>query len=269
MDNPVDEDHASFRLPSLYCDCQSEIIRRAAGNIIHGTESQEEMAVAIFYWVRDNIKYELGLIPDSASATLVRGAGSCTNKANLTVALLRAVGFSAGFHVMEVKTREYFGALCTERFARYMSERSLHIYCSVFIRDRWIKVDPSDDIRLSNSTRHLAFQATPVRFDGRSDAVLHLDPSHVLSDSQHRLATVDSILAKPRRIPAAAVDLMNFYLDHLRNCCIWNSSVESIENDFFQWLHAEKPDLLAALAAIGEATTSTPSRVIPATGAAG
>jgi transglutaminase-like putative cysteine protease len=78
--------------------------------------------VSLFYWVRDNIEYELGLKSDTASSTLLRGSGSCINKANLVVALLRALGIPAGFHIMTVKTRAYFSCLCTPCFNKFMSE---------------------------------------------------------------------------------------------------------------------------------------------------
>jgi len=56
------------------------------------------------------------------------------------VALLRALGIPAGFHVMAVKTKEYFGCLCTPRFNRFMSDRSVHVYGAVLLGGKWLKI---------------------------------------------------------------------------------------------------------------------------------
>jgi transglutaminase-like putative cysteine protease len=52
---------------------------------------KSEYSVRAFYRVRDNTRYYVGQISETASETLARRRGSCTNKANLLVALLRAM----------------------------------------------------------------------------------------------------------------------------------------------------------------------------------
>jgi hypothetical protein len=219
---------------SIYCDIASDALGLAARNIVHGQASDREKAVSLFYWVRDNIKYELGLKSDTASSTLLKGSGSCINKANLVVALLRVIGIPAGFHIMMVKTKEYFGCLCTPRFNRFMSERSIHAYGAVSIGGKWLKIDPSDDIRLSNSTRHIAVQATPISFDGCFNACLHIRPDHIISDSIVPAADVDEILSKKRRVPATALEVMNQYLGYLRRHGIRYVHPAEVERDFFR-----------------------------------
>lgn len=231
----------TFLSPSKFCDSESKIIGQAAKNISHNSTSQIETARRIFYWVRDNIKWELGLTPDTASDTLLRGAGSCTNKANLAVALWRYLGIPAGYHVMEVKARRYLGVLCTETFGQFMKETSLHTYCSILLDGKWIKVDPTDDVRLSNSVQHLVFQARKVEFDGSNDARLHLDPEHVIHDPPVPLASVDEVLGKKRRLDTVAGEVMNMYLDFMRDQCIWHDSVETMEVSFFAQLRETQP----------------------------
>jgi len=252
-----------FRQPSHYCDSQSEIINAAAANITRTCQSEREIFQHLFYWVRDTIVYQLGLCGDTASETLRKGAGSCTNKANLLVALLRNLGIPAGYHLMEVKAKEYMGELCSERFNRLMGEKSLHTYCSAFIEGRWIKVDPSDDIRLSNAVKHLAVQCTVVEFDGYTDARLHLLPEHVLSDSAEPVPSVDHVLSKTRRLPADMVEVLNLYLEFMRGHGIWHFQIRTFEDAFFAWMQKERPQLFASYTALNAAV---PPRAVGRTG---
>jgi hypothetical protein len=246
MDQSTSLDPATpFLQPTIYCDFDAPMVARAAANICRGGLSQTEMARRVFYWVRDSIKWELGLTPDKATETLARGAGSCTNKANLAVALMRRLGIPSGFHVMEVRAKKYLGVLCTETFGQFMKESSLHTYYAVYLNEKWLKVDPTDDIRLSNGVSHIVHQATKVDFDGKNDARLQLDPAHVIQDSPELLASVDGVLGKQRRLDNVAGRVMNLYLDFMRTHCIWHLEVKTLEADFFAWLREARPDVFA------------------------
>lgn len=233
--------------PFDFCDENSNVIRMAARNIASGCSSDEgEVARRAFYWVRDSIKYSLGLSADKASETLMKGSGSCTNKANLLVALLRQLGVASGFRVMQVRGNLYFGDLCTPNFAPIISKASLHVYAAAWIGGVWVALDPTDDIELCNATRHLCFQSTPVEFDGQSDARLLLDPEHVISDPDEVLPSVDHILAKIRRAPDVAITVLNRYLCFLRRRAVLHTAPLEIEKAFFAGLQAEDPDVHAA-----------------------
>jgi len=216
-----------------------------------------------FDWVRDNIEYQLGLTSESASETLQKGAGSCIHKSNLLVALLRTSGIPSGFHMMRVKTREYLGSLCTPRFNQFMSEESLHVYCAAYIDGKWLKLDPSDDIRFCNSIAHLCYQATPVHFDGFKDALVQLNPDHVLSDTSEAIPSVDDIFMKPRRVPKVVLEVFNLYLDFLRRKCIWYDRVEDVESDFFLWLEAERPVLYSRYHELAEHAARPDNKLTP------
>ena len=97
---------------------------------------------------------------------------------------------------MEVKTKLYFGPLGVNRICQFVSEKSLHAYNAVFINNEWLAVDASDDIRLSQSMRHLAPPAHPVYFDGVNDALLNLDPDHIISNSVFPLPSLDHVFRK-------------------------------------------------------------------------
>lgn len=246
------EINLEYLKPTQFCDSDSNWIRRAAANLKGQYHTDKMVAKKAFEWVRDNIEYQLGLTAESASETLLKGAGSCIHKSNLLVAVLRTLGIPAGFHLMRVKTREYFGALCTPRFNQFMSEESLHVYCAAQINGTWVRIDPSDDMRFCNAINHLCYQATPVHFDGQTDARIQLNPDHVLADSHETIASVDHIFNKPRRVPKMVLEVFNLYLDFLRRKCIWYNRVEDIENDFFSWLETERPTLYSAYHGLAE-----------------
>jgi hypothetical protein len=232
-----------FLRPTAFCDSESPVVAKAARNILRGAgRTSSTAASTLFHWVRDNVAYGLGLWSEPASDTLRRGFGSCSNKANALVALLRNIGIPAGFHVMEVKGNEYLGALCTPVFAQFMSRSSLHVLATARLDSRWIKLDPSDDVLLSNATQHLCMQTTRVDFDGRTDACLRLDPDHVLSCSA-RLSSIDDILAKKRRVPEAILKVFNLYLGWIRQHAIFCDEPEESEERYFLWLRREHPEL--------------------------
>jgi hypothetical protein len=236
IDSKVDFVEDQFLTASLFCDCQNNLIRQAVGNIVRNCSSSREQARRVFYWVRDSIKYELGLNQDKASDTLQKGAGSCTNKANLLVAMLRSLGIPAGFHTMYVKGKDYLGVFCTPTFNVFMGARSLHTYCSVRLEGRWIRLDPTDDIRLSNGTQHLCPQGSTIDFDGHGDARLRIDPAHVLEDTGQLLPSPDEIFMKKKQVPDVVITVFNLYLDFLRHNCIWYSDPMKVEVDFLAWL---------------------------------
>ena len=116
------DDLKDFLIKTEYCDFENEKIKKLAEELIKGCVSEKEKAVALFYWVRDNILYRVGLWNRKASETLAEGKGVCTSKANLLVALLRAVGIPAGYGVMRVKGREYFGQIVPNRLQNKINQ---------------------------------------------------------------------------------------------------------------------------------------------------
>jgi len=247
-----------FLAPSLLCNC-SQLIVQTARRI--GGDHPTSVAVRqVFYWVRDNIQYTVGLDRLSAEGTLLKGSGSCTNKANLMVALLRCLSVPAGFRVMEVVGQAYFGPLCTDTFRQFVSQRSLHVYATAFLNGRWVKLDCSDDIQLCSATQHLCKQTTPAEFDGTHDAVLHLDPEHVISDSIGPLPSVDHILEKQLRVSRVAVEVGNMWVAYVRRFGIRFSNIQEAERQFFAQLEQCDPNkyrmLISLLGARNEAMTA-------------
>ena len=231
----------TYLASSRFCDAHDLRVRRLAFELTKGCTSDNEKAVRLFRWVRDQIKYRLGLYPHTASETLQERSGSCSNKANLLVALLRAAGIPAGFHIIHVKTKEYFGPLCSTVFHPFLSDRSLHIFCGIFIDDRWLKCDPSDDAELSESTQHINPQSRKVDFDGHNDALLNLCLEHILSGDGVCNPHIDGVLSKVRKSPPVFLTVLDHYLEFLRKRGRDYSSTEELTGGFLSWLERAFP----------------------------
>ena len=231
-----------FLSPTEYCDSGHPHIHRATRNILFATpDDPAAIARRCFHWVRDHIQYTLGLQGVPASETLLAGQGSCSNKANLLCALLRAAGVPAGFLPMQVRTKEYFGPVSIPRLNRYLSEKSLHVHATVHLDDRWVRVDPSDDVRMNLGFFHISPTCRLVEFDGRTDAVLALDPAHILETAAQPVPSIDDILRKKPRIPPQLMEVFNAYLDYLRRFGITVDSVAEAEGAFFEWFRETNP----------------------------
>ena len=233
----------SYFLPgSEFTDIDTKMIKDLGHEIASNFESDEEKVKALFYWVRDSIKYSVGLNADKASDTVIRGFGSCLNKSNLLVALLRVNGYPAAFSIMRVKTREYFGPLGFERYRPLVSEESNHTYAQVYLNNAWIKLDCTDDTELCESTQHLEMQGEPVEFDGVNHACLNLDSNHIIKDDEIPIHNVDYIFSKKPKVPSAIINIFNLCMSYVRHNGKYCSSVKEIEDSFFEYLENNHPE---------------------------
>lgn len=165
--------------PTQIIDCDIGIIQKKAQQVIRGQGDIVEKTRNLFYFVRDEIKYNPFLpryLPEHfrASNTLARKEGFCIQKAVLLVALSRAVGIPArlGFAVI----RNY---LLPEKVAEMLRTNVLpdHGYAELYIYVRWVKVTPALDIETCRKNRII-----PVEFDGQNDAKFH---SHTQEGKLH------------------------------------------------------------------------------------
>ncbi len=89
-------------------DCDAESIRSKAAELTVGMETERENAVALFYFVRDEIKHNAyAPLHDrdrfKASAVLQAGNGFCQQKAILLAALARASGVPARLGLIDIR----------------------------------------------------------------------------------------------------------------------------------------------------------------------
>jgi Transglutaminase-like superfamily len=206
-------------------------------------ESDREIAVSVFNFVRDNIAFEVGNWQYSASETFLRRRGTCSNSANLMVALLRRLGIAAGYGVLTVSGPEYFGPIVPARLARKISRESRHIYACVYLDNHWARCDPSDDWALSEATHHITPQHIPVVWDGQQDAVINIEPAHIFDD-RFPIADIDDLLSKSSRASLhIPIRIANYFIEFLRQHGLSIGSRDQLEPRFDEWMTLTNPRL--------------------------
>jgi hypothetical protein len=226
----------SFLVETAYCDYSHPLIQNEARKHKDKYRSQRELARALFYFVRDYTHYRVGNWNCKASETFLEKGGTCTNNANLLVALCRALGIPAGYGVMEVVGPDYFGPIILESFSSRVSKKTKHVYAFIYLDGRWIKCDPSDDEPLSLNTQHINPQSKVVEWNGISDAILNLNPSHIISDNGP-FDNIDHLISKrQRRSIFIPVRVANLYISFLRQHGSKIKTIEELEPAFMRWL---------------------------------
>lgn len=133
-------------------------------------KSGTERAIALYYAVRDEIRYNPFLdLSDQeafrASAVLRAGEGFCIGKAALLAASARAAGIPARVGFADVKNH-----LTTPRLAETMGTDLFiyHGYAELHLDGKWVKATPAFNLALCKR-----FRVKPLEFDGRNDSVFH------------------------------------------------------------------------------------------------
>ena len=132
--------------------------------------SERERAVALYYAVRDKVRYNPFLDftkTDAfrASAVLEAGQGFCIGKAALLAACARVAGIEARVGFADVKNH-----LTTPRLAETMGSDLFvyHGYTELRIDGKWVKATPAFNLALCKR-----FRVKPLEFDGREDSIFH------------------------------------------------------------------------------------------------
>jgi transglutaminase-like putative cysteine protease len=155
--------------PGRYIDSEHPAVASFAKTNSKG-HSERERAVALYYAVRDKIRYNPFLDFTKAdvfraSAVLEAGQGFCIGKAALLAACARAAGVEARVGFADVKNH-----LTTPRLAETMGSDLFvyHGYTEMRIDGKWVKATPAFNLALC--TR---FRVKPLEFDGREDSIFH------------------------------------------------------------------------------------------------
>lgn len=155
--------------PTSFLDLASPALVQFVARHTAAARTPREKAVALFYAVRDEIRYDpyrIGFDDADyrASTILAAGYGWCVTKAVLMAASLRAAGIPAalGFadvrnHLTSAKLRERMGGV--DVFYN-------HGYAAALLDGRWLKLAPAFNIELCER-----FDVLPTEFDGTSDAL--------------------------------------------------------------------------------------------------
>lgn len=155
--------------PARYIDsAHPKVAAFAAGRAVGGTD--RERAVALYYAVRDEIRYNpfLDFSDDAVfrgSACLETGQGFCIGKAALLAACGRAAGIPSRVGFADVKNHLTTPAL-RERMGSDLF--IYHGYTEFHLEGRWVKATPAFNRELCER-----FRVKPLEFDGRTDSIFH------------------------------------------------------------------------------------------------
>ena len=103
---------------------------------------EEQAARAVYEFCRDEILFGYNAGPDSlpASAILKEGLGHCNTKANLLMALLRALGIPCRLRAFTIDKHLQKGAMTA--FVYFMAPREiLHTWVEVKLHERWVVLE--------------------------------------------------------------------------------------------------------------------------------
>jgi transglutaminase-like putative cysteine protease len=163
-------DITKYTEPTYFIDSDTPAIKAYAEVKCRGKQSQLERAVALYYAVRDDIRYDPYSMQDRreslrASNVLKKKAGFCVPKAVLLTAVLRAQGIPArpGFAdvINHLATKRLSALMDTDLFA-------YHGYVEIFLNHNWIKATPAFNLTLCQN-----FKVKPLEFDGTQDSLFH------------------------------------------------------------------------------------------------
>jgi hypothetical protein len=98
-----------------------------------------------------------------------------------------------------------------------------------------VRCDPSDDKAFATNTCHLNPQSALVEWDGEHDALLQLDPLHILQD-EGPLPTIDDHLSKKPQLPVIIAQVGNLYIEFLRQDGARIRTHATLDPAFRRWL---------------------------------
>ena len=158
-----------YRSSARYIDSAHSAVQRFSKEHARGG-TEKERAVALYYAVRDQVRYNPFLDFSRAevfraSSVLECGQGFCIGKAALLAASARAAGIAARVGFADVKNH-----LTTPRLAETMGSDLFvyHGYTEMHIDGRWVKATPAFNLELCKR-----FRVKPLEFDGREDSIFH------------------------------------------------------------------------------------------------
>jgi transglutaminase-like putative cysteine protease len=168
--NDPDTAAEQYLAPTYFLDFDTPAVARFAEEACRGAGGEREKAVALYYAVRDGIRYDAYRIDLSrdgfrASRALANGYGFCISKAALLSASARFCGIPARMGFGDVRNH-----LSTEKLRQKMKTDLFvfHGYSELWIDGRWVKATPAFNLGLCTK-----FGVLPLEFDGRTDSLFH------------------------------------------------------------------------------------------------
>ncbi|KJS02903.1 MAG: transglutaminase [Desulfobulbaceae bacterium BRH_c16a] len=166
----MNEDIQQYLHPTFFLDYDNEKVAAFAEEVCAGATTPTDRAVALYYAVRDRIKYDpydlrYSRTAIKASTVLGKQSGYCVAKAVLLAAVGRHQGIPCRLGFADVTNH-----LSTDRLRKMMGTDLFiyHGYTEMYLNDGWHKATPA--FNLSLCTR---FNVLPLEFDGTGDSIFH------------------------------------------------------------------------------------------------
>jgi len=166
----ANEDLSPYLHPTPIMNFDAQGVYAYAERNSSPTNDPKARAVALYYAVRDQIRYDpyqfnLSVEGLCASTTIRDGRAWCVPKAALLAACCRFFGIPARLGFADVKNH-----LSTERMRETMQTNVFywHGYTSIYLGEKWVKATPAFNIELCEK-----FQLIPLEFDGENDSIYH------------------------------------------------------------------------------------------------
>ena len=164
------DDLEKYLQPTYFFDFNHKPVFNQALEITEEFNSIQKKAMALFYWVRDEIKYNMSTyIPSvksnfKASVTLRRKNGFCVSKSILLSTFARAIGIPARIHLCDLINHKV-----SQKVIDFMGTNIMyyHGYSEFYLKEKWFKLTPSFDKKTAIKGNFFPM----VEFDGENDAV--------------------------------------------------------------------------------------------------
>jgi len=159
-----------FLQPGAFVNSDDPAVIAFTRETVNNTSGEVARALALFYRVRDEIRYDpylpLGRRSSyTAADCLQSGRGWCVPKAALLAACARIIGVPARPGYADVRnhlaTQKLLDAIGTDVFY-------WHSYCELYLEGQWVKATPSFNQSLCER-----FGLKPLDFDGVHDSLFH------------------------------------------------------------------------------------------------
>lgn len=161
--------------PTAFLDHGEPEVQALVARTTRPDQDARERAVALYYAVRDGLRYEIYEADLSregmrASRVLRAGSGLCIHKSIVYAAAARAAGIPSRLVLTDVRNH-----LASPRLKDFIGGDVFHYHCLVAIKlgDAWLKVTPVFNGRLCK-----LYGMTPLEFDGTGDSLHHPYDTH-------------------------------------------------------------------------------------------
>jgi transglutaminase-like putative cysteine protease len=166
----MSENFNQYLQPTFFLDFDNAEVAVFADAICSSEMTTTEKAIALYYAVRDQIRYDpydlrYSQTAMKASSVLKKQSGYCVAKAVLLAAVGRHQGIPCRLGFADVTNH-----LSTARLRKMMGTDLFiyHGYTEMYVNDRWVKATPAFNLSLCSK-----FGVLPLEFDGKQDSVFH------------------------------------------------------------------------------------------------